>query len=303
LPHVEVNLCRICGAATVPAFSTYDRNRRLSDERFDYVRCVRCHTLALTNVPEDLGAFYPPDYYEVPRTRSDLLAVAARAERAKLALIEPLASGGRVVEIGPAIGGFLAVAQEAGYRVEAVEMDEDCCRFLESELGITTTRSDSPADALDAAGSFDVIALWQVIEHLPDPSRVVAAAARALAPGGILVLAAPNPDAFQFRVLRSRWTHIDAPRHLFLLPLATLARLGGEHGLEVVLETTSDFSARGWNAFGWRESLAGLVRGGRAAEALRLVGSAITLLLGPLERSARRGSTYTLVLRRPSPGP
>lgn len=300
MPDVPDGTCRICGGATVPAFSTSDRNRRLSSERFDYVRCDRCATLALSNVPKDLGTFYPPDYYRVPVGRAELLASGARAEREKLALLRPFVPGGRLVEIGPAVGAFLAVAQESGYGVEAVEMDAACCSFLERELGIAAIRSDDPAAALEAGGQFNVIALWQVVEHLPDPRRVLAAAARALAPGGVLALAAPNPDALQLRVFGARWTHIDAPRHLFLLPMSTVARLGAEHGLEVVLETTSDASARGWNAFGWRESLAGFVSDRRLARALRMVGVLLTLLLAPIERRGRRGATYTLLLKRPS---
>jgi glycosyltransferase involved in cell wall biosynthesis/2-polyprenyl-3-methyl-5-hydroxy-6-metoxy-1,4-benzoquinol methylase len=294
--------CRICGAATTAAFTTTDRNRRLSPQHFRYVRCTSCRTLALADVPEDLGAFYPPSYYRVPASRAELLAAAGEAERAKLALLHEFVPSGRLVEVGPAIGGFLAVAQQAGYDVEAIEMDEACCRFLTGELGVPTVRSDDPAQALAAGRPSDVIALWQVIEHLPDPVAVIAAAARALAPGGVLALAAPNPDAFQLRVFGSRWTHIDAPRHLFLLPLDTLTRVGAEHGLEPVLSTTSDFSAVNWSAFGWRETLAGLAGGtggAPVAAGLRLAGSVIARGLAPVERRGRRGATYTLLLRRP----
>lgn len=292
--------CRICGGSTAFAFSTTDRNRHLSSERFVYVRCGSCRTLALVNVPADLAAFYPADYYRVPSGRQELLAFAGPAERAKLALLRPFVPGGRLLEIGPAIGAFLAVAQDAGYWVEAVEMDAACCAFLERELGVETIRSDDPAGALQTAGQFNVIALWQVIEHLPDPRRVLEAAARAVAPGGVLALAAPNPEALQARVFGARWTHIDAPRHLFLLPLPTLVSLGERLGLEPVLQTTSDVSARGWNVFGWRESLASSVRDARLRRLVRIAGSAIALAIAPVERRGRRGATYTVVFRRPA---
>lgn len=291
--------CRICGGTTTVAFITTDRNRRLSPEPFVYVRCSSCGTFALENVPSDLGAFYPPDYYRVPSGRRELLFAGAAAEREKLALVRRFAPLGRLLEIGPAIGGFLAVAQDAGYRAEAIEMDPACCAFLEHELGVTTIKSDDPATALAAAGEFDVIALWQVIEHLPNPKAVLEAAARALAPGGVLVLAAPNPDALQRRVFGARWTHIDAPRHLFLLPLPTLIGLCMRLGLEPLLQTTTDASARGWNVFGWRESLANTARNPRLVRALRMLGSLIALGMAPVERRGRRGATYTLVLRRP----
>jgi 2-polyprenyl-3-methyl-5-hydroxy-6-metoxy-1,4-benzoquinol methylase len=294
--------CRICGGPTAFAFATTDRNRHLSSDRFVYVRCVSCRTLALANVPPDLSAFYPADYYRVPSGRRELLALGGPAERAKLALLRPFMPAGRLLEIGPAIGAFLAVAQEAGYGVEAVEMDAACCAFLERQLGVRTIRSDDPAGVLETAGQFDIIAMWQVIEHLPDPRQVLEAAARALAPGGVLALAAPNPDALQGRVFGSRWTHIDAPRHLFLLPLPTLVSLGAQAGLDPVLQTTSDASARGWNHFGWRESLASGVRDPRRKRLMRMVGSAIALAIAPVERRGRWGATYTVVLRRSASG-
>jgi hypothetical protein len=118
----------------------------------------------------------------------------------------------------------------------------------------------------------------------------------------VVALAAPNPDAFQFKVLGSRWTHVDAPRHLFLIPPTVLVRLGEEFGLEVVLLTTLDAGTLGWNVFGWRESLAGFARGRYARYALRLLGLLAARAARPLDRRGWRGSTYTLVLRRPAVG-
>ena len=256
--------------------------------------------MSLVNVPADLGAFYPSDYYRVPPSRGQLLAIGRSAEAAKLSLVQRFVPQGRLLEIGPAIGAFLAVAQEAGYEAHAVEMDPDCCAFLEGELGVSTIRSDDPATALAGARCYDVIALWQVIEHLANPRDVVAAAAAALVPGGVLAIAAPNPESLQMRLLGARWAHIDPPRHLHLLPIDTVARLGAEYGLEVVLETTDDVSARGWNLFGWRESLIGMSPRRGLAPILRFAGSVLTVLTMPLERRGRRGATYTMLLRRPA---
>jgi SAM-dependent methyltransferase len=158
--------------------------------------------------------------------------------------------------------------------VQAIEMDAACCHFLERELRVATVCSDDPAAALADLGQFDAIALWQVIEHVPDPSALIAASADALAPGGVLALAAPNPEALQLRIFRKRWTHLDAPRHLFLLPIDTVTRLGQKHGLDVVLETMEDFSALAWN-------------------------SVIARAVRPVERRDRLGATYTVFLQRP----
>jgi SAM-dependent methyltransferase len=290
--------CLVCGAPAAAALRAVDRNRRLSTESFTYYRCTRCRTLQLVPVPPDLDRYYPAEYYAVPPDRDRLLA-AAGGERYKVEIVRRFVPSGRAVEIGPAVGGFTAVMQDAGYETSAIEMNADCCRFLREVVGVPVQETDDPVQALAVGAPFDVVAMWHVIEHLPNPREVLAAAAAALAPGGIIVLAAPNPDAVQFRLLRSRWTHLDAPRHLVLIPPTALTRLGRELGLEVVLTTTRDAGTIAWNGFGWRESLAGCARGRYPRFALRLVGSALAWAMQPLDRREGRGSTYTVVLRRP----
>lgn len=290
--------CVICDGPTVPAFIATDRNRRLSDETFTYLRCHRCATVQLSPVPNDLGRFYPPQYYSLPQTRDEFARTAA-PERYKLELIQPVAPGGRLVEIGPAIGGFAVHADAAGYQVSAIEMDPDCCRFLRDVVGIEVHETADPTAALAAHGPFDVVAMWQVLEHLPNPRQVLEAAAAALSRGGVLAIAVPNPQALQFRWFGPRWTHVDAPRHLTLIPPSTLVSVGVQLGLEVALLTTTDIGTLGWNYFGWRESLAGFTTGERTQAALRVAGSVMTRVMAPVERRDRRGATYTVLLRRP----
>lgn len=291
--------CGLCGGSLAGALLASDRNRRLSQARFAYRRCRRCGTLQLRPVPTDLASYYPPDYYAIPADRQQLLAGAA-AERYKLELVRSFVSGGRLVEIGPAVGGFVALAREAGFDSHAIEMDVECCRFLREVVGVPVWESDEPASVLANWGQFDVVAMWHVIEHLENPREVVEAAAASLRPGGIVVIAAPNPGSLQFRLFRARWTHLDAPRHLSLIPAAELIALGRSLGLELVLRTTLDEGTLGWNRFGWRESLAGFASGRYPRAGLRLIGSLVGRLAAPLERRRSRGATYTLVLRKPN---
>lgn len=291
--------CGICGAPATAALVATDRNRRLSEDHFTYWRCTVCQTLQLVPVPNDLARYYTAEYYAVPDDRGALVA-ASGVERYKLELIRPLVQVGRLVEVGPAVGGFAAVMKDAGYETSAIEMDADCCRFLRDVVRIPVQETDDPAGALAAGGPYDVIAMWHVIEHLPNPREVLTAAAAALAPGGVIALAAPNPEAFQFRLFGRRWTHLDAPRHLFLVPLDGYVRVGAALGLEVALATTRDEGTLHWNAFGWRETFAGFGRGRYARGGLRVIGSAVTRAVAPIERRGRQGATFTLILRRPA---
>lgn len=188
--------------------ATHDRNRRISRATFDYHRCAECGVISLFPVPADLGRYYPADYIDLrrdgPMRRTDV-------EQYKLDLVLRFVQHGKLLEIGPGAGGFLELAQSAGFEVEAVEQDESTCRYLERALGARTYCTADPASAVRQGGRYDVVALWHSLEHLPDPGDMLLAAAGALAPGGAVVVATPNPTSLQIRVLRSRWTHLDAP--------------------------------------------------------------------------------------------
>jgi 2-polyprenyl-3-methyl-5-hydroxy-6-metoxy-1,4-benzoquinol methylase len=289
--------CRLCGGPATHAFSAVDRNHRISTEAFEYVACERCGTLSLADVPADLGRFYPPSYYGVPDSRDGAVARDENAAH-RIELVRGLVPGGRLVEVGPSIGGFLELARRAGYDASGIEQDPDCCRFIRDVLELPVTESVEPASAL--AGPYDAIVMWHVVEHLAAPAAFVARAAEALAPGGMLILTAPNPQSLQLRVLGPRWAHVDPPRHLALMPGDALAQEGVRHGLEVALLTAADEDARRSNKFGWAGSLANLSQQSILSRGLGLAGELTAAALAPVERRGSRGASYTLALRKPS---
>jgi SAM-dependent methyltransferase len=291
--------CPTCDSDSSLLFQTRDVNRRLSNETFTYYRCTACGLVFLAPVPENLASYYPAHYYGAPPSLVDLARAAKFIENYKLELIRRFVRQGRLLEIGPGLGGFACLAKEAGYVVDAIEMDEECCTFLSEVVGVRVICSPAPASVLTDEGPFDVVALWHVLEHLPDPLEMLAAASTHLTPGGVVVIAAPNPDSLQFRLLGRWWAHVDAPRHLFLVPLGLLVQRAREHGLEPVFHTTTDEGGIGWNYFGWRESLANMTQArGRLRPLARAVGSGLTHVAAPLERTGLRGATYTVVLKK-----
>jgi SAM-dependent methyltransferase len=289
-------ICPICGADAEPSIAATDENHRCSSDTFRYALCPSCGTTFLTNPPGDLGRYYEADYYAIPSL--DRLAAIAAKDRNKIDIVNRFATGKRLLEIGPAFGVFAFQAKQSGYDVDVIEMDERCCSFLRDTVGIGVTRSESPHEAIRNLPQHDVIALWQVLEHLPDIPAMIAGAAENLAPGGVLVIAKPNPDAAQYRLMGKHWPHLDAPRHLALIPVRTLTDLGAKHGLHAEFVTTDDRDARSWNRFGWQRLLMNRFRSRFMQRAMFVVGYGIALLMAPLDRREMRGSAYTVVLRK-----
>lgn len=289
--------CPACGAEARLRFRSRDYNRRLSREVFDHFRCPACALVFIAPIPARLGDYYPPAYHAAPATLGTLEAGAPH-EQYKIDIVRRFVRTGRLLELGPSLGCFAHLARRSGYEVSTVEMDERCAAFLNDVAGIPTVRSDDVVAALSTLDPFDVIAAWHVIEHLPDPWTALEAIGRKVNPGGIVVLAAPNPAAFQFRVLGRFWPHVDAPRHLSLIPPERIAERMARVGLRLAWTTTTDEGGLGWNVFGWEQFLANLFPHPRLTGRARAAGRTVARVLGPIERVEGRGSAYTMVLRK-----
>jgi hypothetical protein len=296
--------CPLCKVDTQFLFETKDCNRKLSNEIFFYYRCPKCKLVFLPQIPENLGDFYDDYHKPLPLEQ---LAQIGRREKFKIDTVKRFITKGKLLEIGPSIGAFVFQAKQAGFEVDAIEMSRECCEYLTNDIGINAVNSDSPHDAVKALGPHDAIALWNSIEHLPDPWACLNQVAKKLTSGGVLIIAAPNPNSFGFRILGSKWPHVDAPRHLNLIPLQVLVDYLKPLGLEPVMTTTNDQGARYNNRFCWQIYL--MERFSVDERSIlkqskwkwlfwAIIGYAVSLPLALIERRHLNGSAYTVVFQK-----
>lgn len=298
LARIEPAPCPLCGSLALPAFAVGDRNRGIASESapFPYRRCTSCESYFLLPVPADLDRHYPPSYHSWPNARE--LDRIAQTEIPKLDLLRAAVTSGRLLEIGPGAGLFTRAAVLTGFDVTVIEMDARCCEYIESVVGARAVHSDRPDLAVAELPPFDAIAMWHVIEHLSDPWTVLEASARSLTPGGAVIIGTPNPQALQFRLLGRYWAHVDAPRHLFLIPAATLGGRAAELGLRHAMTTTADPAGRHWNRFGWEYALRRCPARRPTTPVTQAASLALTLALRPWETRGLNGATYTSLFVR-----
>lgn len=290
--------CSFCGVALRPYLKAQDYNSRVSEVAFHYQKCPECSLVSLGNVPEDLGRYYVSDYHGIP-TAVEHMEKRASHERYKIELVRQFADGGNLLEIGPSWGAFCLLAKRAGFAVEAIERDPECCRFLNSEIQVRAILSDQESVALDQVSTPDVIALWHVIEHMRDPAKLLKRAVERLSPGGIIVIATPSPDAMQFHLFGRYWAHLDAPRHINLIPPDLLRKKMHEYGLELLHCATTDAGSLECNVFGWRKSLSNLVPV-PLKKYVYYWGRLVADVSGIVERREGKGAAYTAVFRKPA---
>ena len=274
-----------------------DNISRALDDVLPRVR-IRNNYISGIRAFRNLGDFYPTDYYEIPATKADLASRASALQGPKLDIVRRYHAYGRLLEIGPAYGLFSYLAKLNGFDVTAVEMDARCVDFLRSTVGIQVVYGLASAELIQPLPLFDVIVMWQVIEHLADPWSFLDELAMHLAPGGTVIIDTPNPDAFQFRLLAGRWTHVDAPRHTTLIPASVLTARLARHGLACCLLETDGPIAIGYNSFGWAYSLKNMFIHSMGQRIAFFLGRVLGKLLAPVERTGNRGSTYTAVFKK-----
>jgi len=139
----------------------------------------------------------------------------------------------RLLEVGANVGGLIHCARELGWDAVGVEPVEACARYARDERGLDVRpcvleEADLPDD------SFDAVYSNAVFEHLPSPTRVMAAIARALRPGGVVLIDTVNWASYTREILGADWHLLDPRGHLSLWTPATLRRLCDDAGLDVV---------------------------------------------------------------------
>lgn len=233
LEHVRCNLCGADDAETV-----YEaRGRRHAHEDLTHVfrasgeqllidRLVRCRRCGLEYVtPRPLGAVIV-DAYSAGMDPQYVSQIAAR-ERTfghALARIERLSGGpGRLLDVGTAAGAFMAAARARGWSVEGCEPNRWLTAWGSHHYGVPI-RPGGLFDQELTPRSFDVITLWDVIEHTPNPVRVIERVSTLLKRGGLLVINYPDRGTWLAQLLGRRWPFLSSV-HLYYFTRRTMTRL------------------------------------------------------------------------------
>jgi SAM-dependent methyltransferase len=165
---------------------------------------------------------FDPDY--LAQRESRRLTWARELDR-----LEPHATGRELLDVGCYAGFFLEQARERGYAVAGVEPSRWAAEHARSTLGLEVFVG--PIEAFPAERRFDVVTLWDVIEHLTDPVGVLRRIHGLLRPGGVLAFTTHNLDSPAARLLRGRYPFF-MEMHTIHLRSRTRDRLLAETGFE-----------------------------------------------------------------------
>jgi 2-polyprenyl-3-methyl-5-hydroxy-6-metoxy-1,4-benzoquinol methylase len=192
--------------------------------------------------PFEPRRLYDRDYFEsetAPEGYSNYAALepgvrrTARARLDRIGAILPrrVSAPPRVWEVGCGTGLFLDEARKRGWETSGVEVSPYAAAVArERGLAVEETAAE---EAVPPTG-VDVVAMWDVVEHLRDPFATIARASAALRQGGILALSTGDVRSVAARLSGPRWHLFNLPEHLFFFSRESLRRLLEANGLRIV---------------------------------------------------------------------
>lgn len=265
----EATACPLCWER--PAETVVAQVHRPTGQRCELRRCLCCGMGYTTPRPriDQLGLLYPEDYedHQPPRAKPETWRrrLSRKLERlilrhrfgyppTKLGWLErmaatlaapwfgpdpdalmaiPFCGEGRLLDYGCGAGYFAARMHARGWQAAGMDLSPRAVEQARRQFGITAHVGTLPHPSYPPE-SLDTITMGQVLEHVPEPHRLVRAAAEALRPGGMLHISVPNLAAWGLRAFGPYWWPLQLPVHLLFFTPTTLGQLLAAHGLEVV---------------------------------------------------------------------
>lgn len=222
----------------------------VSEEEFDLLCHHELDMLITSPQPEEqsLADYYKSEDYishtSHRRTVFEFVYHLVRkiALKRKLALLNglPLKSK-RLLDIGCGTGDFIEFADRKGWEVCGVEPNEKARGAAARKVTNAVHDVNHLSDL--KPGSFDVITLWHVLEHLPDLQKHLDIFKNTLSSNGHLIIAVPNFKSYDAKYYNNFWAAYDVPRHLWHFSRSSIKELIKPYGFELLKEQPMLFDA------------------------------------------------------------
>ena len=205
---------------------------------FNLRRCEGCDLVYVDPRPRNdaLTRLYNQDFYFSTGWSYESLAsrVIEFIQGHRRRRIERYVRKGTLLDIGSGDGRFVHHMARRGWDATGIDFSPSALEYARRIKSGGRFRMGSLEDCGFPAHSFDVITMWQVLEHIPEPLPLLRRSYDLLKPGGVFVASVPNFDGWSSRLTRERWWGLDVPRHLVHFTPETLSLSLQRAGFHVV---------------------------------------------------------------------
>lgn len=233
---MKLDHCPVCNSKNIIHLLTAE-DYLVSRNKFQVDSCQDCELRFTNPRPDDdkLASYYDSEEYishsDDDNTLVGKLYKIARsfALKRKRKLIEKLSANKQLLDMGCGTGYFIDYCQQHGWHVDGVEPNDIARKQAEEKTSIKIKQDLSEVEEK----KFEVITLWHVLEHLPNLEQTLNQLKSLLAPGGVLIIAVPNFEAYEASVFKEHWAAYDVPRHLYHFNRKSLGFMANKHGLKI----------------------------------------------------------------------
>lgn len=200
------------------------------------VKCTACGLTSLLAMPDlqEARQTYEKEYSEGESFNlfyAGLGTVRKTEAALRLRTLGRFAPGRELLDVGSGMGYFVEAAIEQGWRAEGVEISEQAIA-LQRDRGLPVFRS--AYETFEPGKLYDVITLWALLEHVPDPKTVLTKTYQLLKPGGIAVIETGDISSRNAQRDGAQWRMFFIAGHLYFFSSDCLDQALRKIGFTVV---------------------------------------------------------------------
>ncbi len=227
--------CNLCGSKQHTPFCP--------ENGLGLVKCQQCGLVYVNPRPDpaELYALYGETYFH--NNDSGVVGYSnyikdeaniRRTSNKRLRLLERFIKPGRLLDVGCAVGFFIDEGRKRGWQVEGMDVSSFAVDYASEHFGLNV-RNGTLTELEFENGAYDMVTLWDVIEHVPDPKAYIQRAAELLRQGGVISLATPDVDSIPAKLAGRRWVGYKlSEEHIYYFSIKTLSQMLEEAGFEVL---------------------------------------------------------------------
>jgi 2-polyprenyl-3-methyl-5-hydroxy-6-metoxy-1,4-benzoquinol methylase len=247
---MKKKICPVCKSKktklTLRAFNGHAKHVFSTKKEFQYDECLNCGSVFLSNIPID-SSFYKK-YYDTKYRTVDRgvifklgMILVSLANKTKIKTIQKniqTKSPITLLDIGSGHGDFIAQLNHSQFTPSGIEIEKDLVQEAKHK-GITMYHGDF-LDYDFKNKKLDCITLWHVIEHIPNPQKLLRKIHKLLKKDGIFIFSTPSTHSLGFQFGKENWFHLEAPRHIILYNQKSLQYIADTHDF-TILETKNNY--------------------------------------------------------------
>ncbi|MBI4999591.1 class I SAM-dependent methyltransferase, partial [Candidatus Gottesmanbacteria bacterium] len=228
----KIRACELC--------HSNDQDFLFEKNGYKIVRCRNCQLVFVANQPTEkkLRSYYTRNYFINGEAKFGYFDYEKEGENCqenfidKLKKVENYKKAGRLLDVGCAYGMFLKNCG-SNWLTSGVEISSHAVNFARKKLGLDIfcgTLLNAPWQD----GEFDVITMWDVLDHMANALANLLKANKLLKKGGLLVFNVGDIDSFLARLTSKRWYLMIPPTHLYFFSRKTILKMLKKSGFQIL---------------------------------------------------------------------